>query len=98
MKTIISIFLFLITCSSAAFERTDGLIVMCIVDHQNTERYVSEIWLGKNETNSKRPKLGGAAAIVSRDQYGVPTIYFDWPIMNEFQNEEPHMVDFIFYH
>jgi hypothetical protein len=59
---------------------------------------VNEIWLGKEEKSLGRPMLGGAAAVVRRDKHGVPSIYFDWPVMNEFRDKEPHMVDFIFYH
>lgn len=81
-----------------AFERSDGVQVHCEVERNGERRIVPEIWTGHGGEGDRHPDLGGAAAVVRSDPDGWPVIYFDAVTMRGFRNNDPHMIDFIFYH
>ncbi len=91
----------LLTCVSGlaqAFDRSDGVQVQCAVDRNGERRIVSEVWLGHGDAGDRHPELGGAAAVVRQDDQGWPVIYFDRVTIKPIRDNEPHMLDFIFYH
>ncbi len=81
-----------------AFDRSDGVQVQCIVDHNGERRIVSEVWLGHGDSGDRHPELGGAAAVVRPDEQGWPVIFFDRVTIKTIRDNDPHMLDFIFYH
>lgn len=100
MRKNIALFM-LLACSaveSQAFERSDGVQVHCAVERNGEQRIVSEVWLGHGDTGDRHPELGGAAAVVRQDEQGWPVIYFDRVTIKPIRDNEPHMLDFIFYH
>ncbi len=91
----------LLACLSGlahAFDRSDGVQVHCTVEHNGERRIVNEVWLGHGDAGDRHPELGGAAAVVRPDQDGWPVIYFDRVTIKPMRDNEPHMLDFIFYH
>ena len=81
-----------------AFERSDGKQVQCIIEHNGEQRVVPEVWLGHGDTGDRHPELGGAAAVVRPDKDGWPVIFFDRVTIKGIRANDPHMLDFIFYH
>lgn len=81
-----------------AFDRSDGVQVHCAVERNGEQRIVSEVWLGHGDAGDRHPELGGAAAVVRQDEQGWPVIYFDRVTIKPIRENEPHMLDFIFYH
>ncbi len=91
----------LLACVSGlaqAFDRSDGVQVQCTVEHNGERRVVNEVWLGHGDAGDRHPELGGAAAVVRPDEQGWPVIYFDRVTIKPMRDNEPHMLDFIFYH
>jgi hypothetical protein len=89
-----------LTLSSAAmaFDRSDGLLVHCEVERNGERRITPEEWLGHGDAGDRHPELGGAAAVVRHDQEGWPVIFFDKVTVKSILLNDPHMLDFIFYH
>ena len=81
-----------------AYERSDGEQVQCIVAFNGERRVVSEVWLGHGDAGDRHPELGGAAAVVRPDKEGWPVIFFDRVTIKSIRANDPHMLDFIFYH
>ncbi len=81
-----------------AYERTDGVQVQCIVERNGERRVVQEVWLGHGDAGDRHPELGGAAAVVRPDEHGWPVISFDRVTIKPMRDNEPYMLDFIFYH
>lgn len=81
-----------------AFERSDGMQTQCVVERHGESRIVPEQWLGHGDAGDRHPELGGAAAVVRNDHDGWPVIYFDQVTIKEIRKDDPHMLDFIFYH
>ncbi len=81
-----------------AYERSDGVQVVCTVDRHGERRIVHEVWLGHGDAGDRHPELGGAAAVVRTDEQGWPVIYFDRVTIKTIHDTDPHMLDFIFYH
>lgn len=100
MRKNIALFMLLacIATQAQAFDRSDGVQVQCIVEHNGEQRIVNEVWLGHGDTGDRHPELGGAAAVVRPDEQGWPVIYFDRVTIKPMRENEPHMLDFIFYH
>lgn len=81
-----------------AFDRSDGVLVHCEVERNGERRITPEEWLGHGDAGDRHPELGGAAAVVRQDQDGWPVIYFDKVTVKSIRQNDPHMLDFIFYH
>lgn len=81
-----------------SFERSDGMQVTCLVEHNGQSRPAKEIWLGHGDSGDRHPELGGAAAVVRTDEQGWPVIYFDNVVFKGMLERDPHMADFVFYH
>lgn len=93
--------LLLLVCAglpASAFERSDGVQVQCVVERNGERRIVPEIWLGHGDAGDRHPELGGAAAVVRPDEQGWPVISFDRVTIRSIRENDPHMMDFIFYH
>ena len=84
--------------TAMAFDRSDGVLVQCEVDRNGERRVTREVWLGHGDAGDRHPELGGAAAVVRHDQDGWPVIYFDTVTVKSIRQNDPHMLDFIFYH
>lgn len=84
--------------AALAFDRSDGVQVQCEVERNGERRVVQEIWTGHGDAGERHPELGGAAAVVRPGPDGWPIIYFDTVTIRSFQQNEPYMLDFIFYH
>lgn len=84
--------------AAAAFERSDGVTVQCVVERNGEQRVVAEHWLGHGDAGDRHPELGGAAAVVRADRDGWPEIFFDKVTVKGMRASDPHMLDFIFYH
>jgi hypothetical protein len=89
---------FVIAPEAAAFDRSDGTKVECVVERNGERRVTREEWLGHGDSGDRTPELGGAAAVVRLDKDGWPVISFDRVTMNARLESDPHMLDFIFYH
>ncbi len=83
---------------AGAFERSDGVKVECVVERNGERRVTPEHWLGHGDAGDRHPELGGAAAVVRPDKDGWPVIYFDHVTVKSIRKDDPHMLDFIFYH
>lgn len=83
---------------AAAFERSDGQQVQCVIERNGERRVVPEQWIGHGESGDRHPALGGAAAVVRPDKDGWPVIFFDQVTVKGIREKDPHMLDFIFYH
>lgn len=81
-----------------AYDRSDGVQVQCSLERGGERRVVPEIWLGHGDAGDRHPELGGAAAVVRNDKDGWPVIFFDRVTIKEIRENDPHMLDFIFYH
>ncbi len=81
-----------------AFDRSDGVKVECVVERNGERRIVEEVWLGHGDAGDRHPELGGAAAVVRIDEQGWPVISFDRVTIRSIRENDPHMLDFIFYH
>lgn len=81
-----------------AFDRSDGALVECVVERNGERRVVEEHWLGHGDAGDRHPELGGAAAVVRPDADGWPVIFFDKVTVKGIRENDPHMLDFIFYH
>lgn len=95
------VLLLMLACASLsvhAFERSDGVQVQCVVERNGEQRIVQEVWLGHGDAGDRHPELGGAAAVVRPDEQGWPVISFDRVTIKSIRDNDPHMMDFIFYH
>ncbi len=81
-----------------AYDRSDGVQVQCVVERNGERRVVPEVWLGHGDAGDRHPELGGAAAVVRTDEQGWPVISFDRVTIRSIRENDPHMLDFIFYH
>ncbi len=98
-KTIVM--LLMLACSGMhahAYDRSDGVQVQCVVERNGESRVVQEVWLGHGDAGDRHPELGGAAAVVRPDEQGWPVISFDRVTIRSIRENDPHMLDFIFYH
>ncbi len=84
--------------SAHAYDRSDGVQVQCEVERNGERRVVQEVWLGHGDAGDRHPELGGAAAVVRPDEQGWPVISFDRVTIRSIRENDPHMLDFIFYH
>ncbi len=87
-----------VACEALAFDRSDGVLVECVVERNGERRVVAEHWLGHGDAGDRHPELGGAAAVVRPDRDGWPVIFFDNVTVKGMRERDPHMLDFIFYH
>lgn len=94
----ITLMLALLAPLAGAYERSDGVSVQCVIERNGEQRVVPEEWLGHGEAGDRHPALGGAAAVVRPDKEGWPVIYFDQVTVKGIRANDPHMLDFIFYH
>jgi hypothetical protein len=92
------LFLLPLAREALAFERSDGVSVQCLVERNGEQRVVAEHWLGHGDAGDRHPELGGAAAVVRTDADGWPVIFFDNVTVKGIRQNDPHMLDFIFYH
>ena len=97
-KTVLLLVLALASPLLHAFDRSDGVQVACIVERHGERRTVQEVWLGHGDAGDRHPELGGAAAVVRPDEQGWPVISFDRVTIRSIRANDPHMLDFIFYH
>lgn len=81
-----------------AYERSDGSVVQCVVERNGERRVVVEEWLGHGDAGDRHPELGGAAAVVRPDDDGWPVIFYDRVTIRSIRENDPHMLDFIYYH
>ncbi len=96
-----TVLLLMLACAGIpahAYDRSDGVQVQCVVERNGERRIVPEVWLGHGDAGDRHPELGGAAAVVRPDEYGWPVISFDRVTIKSIRENDPHMVDFIFYH